>query len=46
VFKLLEPESVVNRRTSFGGTATENVVAAIAAAEKELEQEVTSLPDF
>ena len=46
LFKLLEPESVVNRRTSFGGTATDNVLAAVAAAEKELEDDLRNLPEF
>ena len=46
VFKLLEPESVVDRRTSFGGTATDNVLAAVAAAEKELEMDLDNLPVF
>ena len=46
VFTLLEPGSVVNRRTSFGGTATENVEQAIAAAEKELNDEINHLPVF
>ncbi len=46
VFALLEPESVVNRRTSFGGTATDNVVRAIAAAKKDLEKEMNNLPAF
>jgi argininosuccinate lyase len=46
VFALLEPESVVNRRTSFGGTATANVVEAIAVAKKDLENEMNNLPVF
>lgn len=46
VFSLLDPESAVNRRTSFGGTATDNVVRAIAAAKKELDQETLNLPAF
>jgi len=46
VFALLEPESVVNRRTSFGGTATDNVVRAIGVAKKELENEMNNLPAF
>jgi argininosuccinate lyase len=36
VFAQLSLEQVINRRRSFGGTATENVTAAIAAAEKEI----------
>lgn len=39
VFDFLSLEQVVNRRKSFGGTARENVAAAIAAAEKELQAE-------
>jgi argininosuccinate lyase len=46
VFDLLKPESVVNRRTSFGGTAAENVTAAIAEAKKEMEKEIPGLPEF
>ncbi len=46
VFQLLEAESVVNRRTSFGGTATGNVKKAVAAAGKELQSEMEKLPDF
>jgi argininosuccinate lyase len=36
IFLHLSIEQMINRRKSFGGTATENVVAAIAKAEKEL----------
>jgi len=46
VFALLKPESVVNRRTSFGGTATDNVVEAIAVAKQDLEKEMNDLPAF
>ena len=46
VFALLEPESVVNRRTSFGGTATGNVLQAVATAQKELDEEMANLPEF
>jgi argininosuccinate lyase len=46
VFQLLETESVVNRRTSFGGTAIENVKKAVAEAEKALKAEMEKLPEF
>ena len=46
IFQLLKPESGVNRRTSFGGTATENVVKAVADAERELTSEIKKLPEF
>jgi argininosuccinate lyase len=36
IFVHLSIEQMINRRKSFGGTATENVLAAIANAEKEL----------
>jgi argininosuccinate lyase len=36
IFVYLSIEQMINRRKSFGGTATENVLAAIANAEKEL----------
>ncbi len=36
VFDLLTTRSMIDRRLSFGGTATKNVVAAIEAVEKEL----------
>jgi len=39
VFDVLTTEQMINRRTSFGGTATENVKAAIEAAEKSLDEE-------
>ena len=39
LFDALTPEQMIRRRTSFGGTATENVKAAIAIAEKCLEEE-------
>jgi len=46
IFDLLQAESVVNRRTSHGGTAGANVVAAIAAAEAELQADLQTLPTF
>lgn len=46
IFDLLQPESVVNRRTSQGGTADANVAAAIAAAEAELQADLQNLPTF
>jgi argininosuccinate lyase len=39
IFDFLATEAVVNRRQSFGGTARDNVVAAIEAAVKELQGE-------
>ena len=38
IFDVLTTEEMINRRKSFGGTATENVMAAIMEAEKELEE--------
>lgn len=38
IFDVLTTEEMINRRKSFGGTATENVLAAIQEAEKELDQ--------
>ena len=37
IFDHLSIAQVINRRKSFGGTATENVTAAIAEAYKEIE---------
>ncbi len=39
LFDALTPDQMIRRRTSFGGTATENVKAAIAIAEKGLGDE-------
>jgi len=39
IFSILTPESMINRRQSKGGTATNNVINAIAAAEKQLSDE-------
>ena len=36
VFNILSTDQMINRRTSFGGTARKNVLAAIKAAEKGL----------
>ena len=36
IFDFLSTEQVINRRRSFGGTAKDNVIAAIEVAEKEL----------
>ena len=38
IFDVLTVEEMINRRKSFGGTATENVLAAIKEAEKELDE--------
>jgi argininosuccinate lyase len=40
IFDVLTTEEMINRRKSFGGTATENVLAAIKEAEKELDEEM------
>lgn len=39
VFDVLKPEQMIDRRSTFGGTAEANVATAIAAAEKTLEKE-------
>ena len=36
IYEVLQPEAVVNARNVYGGTATPQVVAAIARAEAEL----------
>ncbi len=38
IFGILTPEEMINRRTSFGGTAQENVKAAIQAARQRLSE--------
>ncbi len=40
IFDVLTTEEMINRRKSFGGTATENVLAAIKEAEKEFDEEM------
>jgi argininosuccinate lyase len=40
IFGILTPEQMINRRTSFGGTAQENVKAAIRAARQRLSEAV------
>ena len=40
IFGILTPEQMINRRTSFGGTAGENVKAAIQAARQRLSESV------
>ncbi len=40
IFGILTPEAMINRRTSFGGTAQENVKAAIHAARLRLSEAV------
>jgi argininosuccinate lyase len=40
IFDVLTIEEMINRRKSFGGTATENVLAAIKEAEKEFDEEM------
>jgi argininosuccinate lyase len=39
IYPFLTPEQMINRRTSQGGTATENVVAAIQSARRALKAE-------
>ena len=46
VFAFLQTHQMVERRTSWGGTAGKNVRRAIAAAEKKLGSRKDSLPDF
>lgn len=43
IFNILTVEQMINRRKSFGGTATENVMAAIKSAEKSLDKEMESM---
>ena len=40
IFDVLTTKEMINRRKSFGGTATENVLAAIKEAEKELDEQM------
>ncbi len=40
IFDVLTTEEMINRRKSFGGTATENVLAAINEAEKGLDEQM------
>jgi len=42
VFKILTPESMINRRKSFGGTSTKNVISAIKQANKVIDKELKS----
>ena len=46
IYSFLETRQMVERRTSFGGTAGKNVRRAIAAAEKKLAQKKDDLPSF
>jgi len=43
VFSILTPEQMIDRRRSYGGTAKENVLAAIEKAEKRLKAETEIL---
>jgi len=45
IFSYLTTQQMINRRTSFGGTATENVRQAITTAEKVLDQKMTQLSE-
>ena len=40
IYEKLTPESMINRRRSFGGTATKNVLSAIRKAKRDVEKEV------
>jgi len=40
IFNILSTEQMISRRKSIGGTATENVNAAIKSAGKRLEKEM------
>jgi argininosuccinate lyase len=46
IFNLLKPESLVNRRSSAGGTSAENVRKAISKATARLDAEMERLPEF
>jgi argininosuccinate lyase len=43
IYDVLTTDQMINRRTSWGGTAKENVMAAIGAAEKDLLKELECL---
>ena len=43
IFKFLDTQEMINRRKSAGGTAAENVKAAIKKAKKNLEKEIQRL---
>ena len=43
IFDLLKTREMIDRRKSFGGTATENVLAAVKTAKKDLESEKQSV---
>jgi argininosuccinate lyase len=43
LFDFLETQAMVDRRTSFGGTATKNVKSAIDTAETQLKNEIAGL---
>ncbi|MGD8889434.1 MAG: argininosuccinate lyase [Desulfobacterales bacterium] len=43
IFSYLTTQQMIDRRTSFGGTATENVRKAITTAEKALDKKMTKL---
>ena len=46
IFKFLDIHEMINRRKSAGGTATENVRAAIKKAKKDLEKEMLRWQPF
>jgi len=43
IFKFLDTQEMINRRKSAGGTATENVRAAIKKAKKDLKNKIQGL---
>ncbi len=46
VFSLLTPESMVNRRSSFGGTSAANVWESISRADARLSADLARIPEF
>jgi argininosuccinate lyase len=46
IYSILETRQMIERRSSYGGTAGKNVRLAIAAAEKKLALKKDTLPDF
>jgi argininosuccinate lyase len=46
IFTFLKTRQMIERRTSYGGTAGSNVRAAIATAEKKLAHDKDTLPNF
>ncbi|MCP5762453.1 hypothetical protein NL346_28075, partial [Klebsiella pneumoniae] len=46
IYEVLQPESVVNARNVYGGTATPQVTEAIARAEAELERSAAWVNEY